>query len=50
MTKPAHARRKGAAAAAAAAVSDRVAALDWAAIATDLDAHGCAMTGPLLTA
>ena len=31
-------------------VSDRVAALDWAAIATDLDAHGCAMTGPLLTA
>jgi hypothetical protein len=28
----------------------RIAALDWARIAADLDAHGCAVTGPLLTA
>jgi uncharacterized protein len=48
MTRSMHARQKRAAA--AAAVSDRVAALDWAAIAADLDAHGCAVTGPLLTA
>ena len=27
----------------------RVAALDWARMAVDLDAHGCATTGPLLT-
>jgi hypothetical protein len=32
------------------ALSDRVAALDWPAIATALDAHGCGATGPLLTA
>jgi uncharacterized protein len=49
MTKPAHARRKGAAAAAAAAVADRVATLDWERMAAELDAHGCAATGPLLT-
>ncbi len=30
-------------------MAHRVAALDWAAIATQLDAHGCALTGPLLT-
>ena len=35
-------------AAAISAVSERVTALDWAAIATQLDAHGCAMTGTLL--
>lgn len=29
---------------------DRVAALDWQAIAASLDAHGCATTGPLLSA
>lgn len=32
------------------AVTQRVAALDWAAIAAALDDHGCAATGPLLTA
>jgi uncharacterized protein len=36
--------------AAQAALPARVGALDWAAIATALDAHGCATTGPLLTA
>jgi hypothetical protein len=30
-------------------ISSRVAALDWSGIATDLDTHGCATTGPLLT-
>jgi hypothetical protein len=33
-----------------AALPARVAALDWAGIAAALDAHGCATTGPLLTA
>jgi uncharacterized protein len=28
----------------------RIASLDWPRIASDLDAHGCARTGPLLTA
>ncbi len=32
------------------AVTQRVAALDWVAIAAALDDHGCATTGPLLTA
>jgi uncharacterized protein len=32
-----------------AGISHRLAALDWASIASDLDAHGCATTGPLLT-
>jgi uncharacterized protein len=27
----------------------RIAELDWAALAADLDAHGCAVTGPLLS-
>ncbi len=31
-------------------VADRVAALDWPALETALDQHGCATTGPLLTA
>jgi uncharacterized protein len=30
-------------------IAERVAALDWIRIATDLDAHGCATTGALLT-
>jgi hypothetical protein len=30
-------------------ISDRVAALDWQAVAASLDAHGCATTGALLT-
>ena len=34
----------------AADIADRVAALDWSVMATDLDAHGCAVTAPLLTA
>ncbi len=33
----------------AAGIGERVAALDWAAIAASLDAHGCATTGPLLS-
>ena len=28
----------------------RVAGLDWTALAADLEAHGCAITGPLLSA
>ena len=51
MTRSMHAQRPRAAASAAsaaAAVADRVAGLDWAAMAADLDAHGCALTGPLL--
>jgi hypothetical protein len=32
------------------ALTERVAALDWLGIAADLDAHGCATTGALLTA
>jgi uncharacterized protein len=31
------------------AISERVAALDWQAMAASLDAHGCATTGALLT-
>jgi hypothetical protein len=52
MTRPMHARQthSASATAAVAPISDRVAALDWAAIAVGLDAHGCALTGPLLTA
>jgi hypothetical protein len=30
-------------------VAARIAALDWAAMASDLGKHGCAVTGPLLT-
>jgi len=44
-------RAKGLAALpAASSASDRVAALDWNRIGTDLDNNGCAPTGPLLTA
>ncbi|MBV8837892.1 MAG: 2OG-Fe(II) oxygenase [Alphaproteobacteria bacterium] len=31
-------------------IADRVAALDWARVGADLDAHGCAITGALLSA
>ena len=31
-------------------LSERVHALDWSRLSADLDAHGCAVTGPLLTA
>ena len=30
-------------------IAERVAALDWSAMANELDAHGCAVTPPLLT-
>ena len=30
-------------------IVDRIAALDWADISSELDAHGCAVIGPLLT-
>jgi uncharacterized protein len=33
----------------AAAIAARIAALDWMRIAADLDAHGCAVTGAVLT-
>ncbi|MFI9560838.1 2OG-Fe(II) oxygenase [Nonomuraea endophytica] len=33
-----------------AAIRDRVAATDWPAVAREVDAHGCGLTGPLLTA
>jgi hypothetical protein len=36
--------------AAARSIGTRIAALDWAAIGGDLDAYGCATTGPLLSA
>jgi hypothetical protein len=48
MTAPLGKRRARAAAPEAAVISDRIAALDWAAIAAALDADGCATTGPLL--
>jgi uncharacterized protein len=42
-------RPRPAARTASSEIPQRVAALDWSAIASDLDAHGCATTGPLLT-
>jgi uncharacterized protein len=33
-----------------ASISERIAALDWPAIALDLDSNGCAVVGPILTA
>jgi len=30
------------------ALRERVDATDWAAVSADLDAYGCALTGPLL--
>jgi hypothetical protein len=45
MTRSAIARKQEA----ANHISDRVAALDWTSIATQLDAFGCATTAPLLT-
>jgi hypothetical protein len=43
----AHARARPAA---APLLSERVMALDWAEMSGELDSHGCATTGPLLTA
>jgi hypothetical protein len=31
-------------------LSERIMALDWAEMSGELDSHGCATTGPLLTA
>ena len=45
MTRSATARKQEA----ANDISDRVAALDWTNVATQLDSFGCATTGPLLT-
>jgi len=33
----------------ASVISERIGALDWSAVAGELDAHGCAVMGPLLT-
>ena len=44
------ARRERAPASPPRALATQIEALDWARIAGDLDAHGCATTGPLLTA
>jgi uncharacterized protein len=49
MTRAVQTRRRSAAASAAADVADRVAALDWPHIAAELDAHGAATTGVLLS-
>jgi hypothetical protein len=43
-------RQRASRGAALPAIEARVAGLDWAAIADELDAHGCTTTGPLLTA
>jgi hypothetical protein len=41
--------QRGPRSSAAAGLRERSTALNWSAIAADLDAHGCATTGPLLT-
>jgi uncharacterized protein len=48
MNGAATARRERASALALPALAARIAALDWARIAAELDAHGCAKTGALL--
>jgi hypothetical protein len=50
MTRSTNARRLRTAMSAPDLAARRIAALDWACIGTDLDAHGCATTGALLTA
>jgi hypothetical protein len=49
MTAATAMQRQRAPASAADALATKVAALDWERVAADLDAHGCATTGPLLT-
>ena len=49
MTKPLVHRRPRHAVPDAADIHARIANLDWATIAADLDAHGCSTTGPVLT-
>ena len=50
MTRSTNARRLRTATSAPDLAARRIAALDWARIGTELDAHGCATTGALLTA
>jgi hypothetical protein len=50
MTRKVHARRTGTESSGPASLPVRAGALDWATIATELDGHGCATTGPVLTA
>ena len=50
MTPALTAERERAPAAAASSPASRIEAIDWARIAADLDAQGCATTAPLLTA
>ena len=50
MTRALTAERERAPASAVGALTTRIEAIDWARIAADLDAQGCATTGPLLTA
>jgi hypothetical protein len=50
MTRSIDAPRARATASAPLPVFERVAALDWASLGEELDAHGCAVIGPLLTA
>jgi uncharacterized protein len=50
MTATMAVQRQRAPAAAASALAAKIAALDWEHLAADLDAHGCATTGSLLTA
>jgi hypothetical protein len=49
MTATMTVQRQRAPASAAGALATKVAALDWERLTADLDAHGCATTGPLLT-
>ncbi len=49
MTRLLAAERQSAPPAAADALAAQIAALDWASIAAQLDTHGCATTGALLT-
>jgi hypothetical protein len=49
MTRAVHARRPRASAQAPASLGARIAALDWAALAAQLETYGCAATGALLT-
>jgi len=48
MSASVHDREQPAMAFSLQSVAERVAALDWRAIAAELEAHGCAATGPLL--
>ena len=49
MTATMTVQRQPASASAAGSLATKIAALDWERLTADLDAHGCATTGPLLT-